>query len=257
MITILDRLPSTAALLLAGLYLYSSPAHAQNATWIGQTSDWNTPTNWTGTSPTVPTGTATFDATGITKSLTFSQGTTVGTLQVDAPGYSFTDSNPFGVFINGSVVASTLSNAPTINVNQTAGFAFVGMSSAGFATINSGIAGQNSIIDPGGFTGGFVFFRGSSTAANAKITSFFASNIEFQDTSKAGNATITAAENGGGLFFLNKNSCDSSAITMLCRSAELSFFPCFFFGGSGTGSHSTIRHNYETESFLRGSVGQP
>src|SRR5258708_1696429 len=183
MITILDRLPSTAALLLAGLYLYSSPAHAQNATWIGQTSDWNTPTNWTGTPPTpptVPTGTATFDATGITKSLTFSQGTTVGTLQVDAPGYSFTDSNPFGVFINGSGVVSTLSNAPTINVNETAGFAFVGMSSAGFATINSGIANGN----PNGFDGGFVFFQGSSTAANAKISGFFASYIEFQATSK-------------------------------------------------------------------------
>src|SRR5260221_2174149 len=236
MITILDRLPSTAALLLAGLYLYSSPAHAQNATWIGQTSDWNTPTNWTGTPPTpptVPTGTATFDATGITKSLTFSQGTTVGSVQVDAPGYSFTDSNPFGVFINGSVVVSTLANAPTINVNQTAGFAFVGMSSAGFATINSGIAGQNSITDPGGFTGGFVFFRGSSTAANAKITSFFASNIEFQDTSKAGNATITAAENGGAFFFLEKRHPSRGAPTHLSPRARHEIFLSVFFVRAG------------------------
>src|SRR5260221_9393036 len=241
MITILDRLPSTAALLLAGLYLYSSPAHAENATWIGQASDWNTPTNWTGTAPTpptVPTGTATFDATGITKSLTFSQGTTVGTLQVDAPGYSFTDSNPFGVFINGSGVVSTLANAPTIDVNETAGFAFVGMSSAGFATINSGIAGQNSITDPDGFTGGFVFFRGSSTAANAKITSFFASNIEFQDTSKAGNATITAAENGGGAFFLKKNTFCPENLTNFSRGDETRFSPRFFFGGAvAAGAH--------------------
>src|SRR5260221_157200 len=255
MITILDRLPSTAALLLAGLYLYSSPAHAQNATWIGQTSDWNTPTNWTGTSPTVPTGTATFDATGITKSLTFSQGTTVGTLQVDAPGYSFTDSNPFGVFINGSVVVSTLANAPTINVNQTAGFAFVGMSSAGLATINSGIAGQNSITDPGGFTGGFVFFRGSSTAANAKITSFFASNIEFQDTSKAGNATITAAENGGSIFFENTSSADHATITMLPGSAELSFSPGFFGGGTATAGNATITNSARTNFFQGSSAG--
>ena len=258
MITILDRLPSTAALLLAGLYLYSSPAHAQNATWIGQTSDWNTPTNWTGTPPTpptVPTGTATFDATGITKSLTFSQGTTVGTLQVDAPGYSFTDSNPFGVFINGSGVVSTLANAPTINVNETAGFAFVGMSSAGFATINSGIAGQNSITDPDGFTGGFVFFRGSSTAANAKITSFFASNIEFQDTSKAGNATITAAENGGSIFFENTSSADHATITMLPGSAELSFSPGFFGGGTATAGNATITNSARTNFFQGSSAG--
>lgn len=60
------RLPRTAMLLLAWLY-FSSPAHAdQNATWVGFTSDWNNPFNWTGTPQTVPTGTATFDATGIT-----------------------------------------------------------------------------------------------------------------------------------------------------------------------------------------------
>src|SRR5260221_794712 len=258
MITILDRLPSTAALLLAGLYLYSSPAHAENATWIGQASDWNTPTNWTGTAPTpptVPTGTATFDATGITKSLTFSQGTTVGTLQVDAPGYSFTDSKRFGVFINGSVVVSTLANAPTIDVNEAAGFAFVGMSSAGFATINSGIAGQNSITDPNGFTGGFVIFRGSSTADNAKITSFFASNIEFQDTSKAGNATITAAENGGSIFFENTSSADHATIRMLPGSAELSFSPGFFGGGTATAGNATITNSARTNFFQGSSAG--
>jgi len=155
-------------LLLAWLY-FSSPAHAQDATWIGTTSDWNTGTNWSSVPPaTVPTGTATFDATGITKSITFSQETTVGTLKVDEPGYSFLDNEPFGAFINGSGVVSTPGNAPTINVNETAGFAFTGMSSAGHATINSGIANGN----PNGFDGGFVFFQGSSTAANAKITVF-------------------------------------------------------------------------------------
>src|SRR5271157_4860980 len=123
------RLPRTAMLLLAWLY-FSSPAHAQSATWVGFTSDWNDQFNWSGTPQMVPTGTATFDAMGITKSLTFSQETSVGTLQVDAPGYSFTDSQPNGVFINGSGVVSTPDNAPTINVNETAGFAFTGMSSA-------------------------------------------------------------------------------------------------------------------------------
>ena len=90
------RLPRTAMLLLAWLY-FSSPAHAQDATWIGRTSDWNTGTNWRATRPTtmptVPTGTATFDATGITKSLTFSAAASIGTLQFNEPGYIFAIAN--------------------------------------------------------------------------------------------------------------------------------------------------------------------
>jgi autotransporter-associated beta strand protein len=247
---------SIAALLL-GLCLSPLTALAQDATWIGQTSDWNTGTNWRATLPTpvptVPTGTATFSTQGV-KSLTFSQETSVGTLQVDAPGYKFTDSQPFGVFINGSGVVSTPDNAPTINVNETAGFAFTGMSSAGYATINSGIAGQNSITDPDGFTGGFVFFRGSSTPANAKITVFFASNIEFQDTSNAGNATITAAENGGSIFFENASSAGHATITMLDGTGELSFSPSFFGGGTATAGDATIINN-GTTNFFQGSSG--
>jgi hypothetical protein len=55
-----------AAALLAGM-----PAHAQNATWTGSGGgNWNTNGNW---SPaTVPTGTATFDNTGLTQSLNIS-----------------------------------------------------------------------------------------------------------------------------------------------------------------------------------------
>jgi outer membrane autotransporter protein len=248
------RLASTAALLLTGLCLYSLAAHAQDATWNpGTTSDWNTATNWTPIPPgtlTPPTGTAEFGTPGV-KSLTFSLETSVGTLQVDAPGYSFTDSQPNGVFINGSGVVSTPDNAPTINVNETAGFAFTGMSSAGHATINSGIANGN----PNGFDGGFVFFQGSSTAANSKITVFFASNIEFQDTSKAGTATITAPLNGGSIFFENASSADHATITILDHTGELSFSPSFFGGGTATAGNATIISSGTTNFFEGSSAG--
>ncbi len=88
-----------------------------------------------------------------------------------------------------------------LNAFNTGPIAFLNTSTAGTATINAGLASSNSVTDPVGFTGGFVFFRGSSTAADAKITTFWASNIEFEDTSKAGNATITAPANGGSIFF--------------------------------------------------------
>src|SRR5262245_10569571 len=38
--------------------LVPNTAHAQDATWDGATTDWNTPGNWT--PPSVPTNTATF-----------------------------------------------------------------------------------------------------------------------------------------------------------------------------------------------------
>jgi outer membrane autotransporter protein len=247
------RLPRTAMLMAALFLSMFVAAHAQNdADWLAtpSTSDFNTPTNWS--TGAVPTGTATFGTSTI-MSLTFSQSTSVGTLQVDAPGYSFTDSEPFGAFINGGGVVSTPDNAPTINVNETAGFAFTGMSSAGHATINSGVAGQNSITDPGGFTGGFVFFRGTSTAANAKITVFWASNIEFQDTSNAGNATITAPVNGGSIFFENASSADHATITILDGTGELSFSPSFFGGGTATAGNATITSS-GTTNFFEGST---
>jgi hypothetical protein len=82
------RLPRTA-MLLAALYLSTLvAAHAQDADWLAtpSTSDFNTPANWD--PATVPTGTATFGTSNIT-SLTVSQNTTVGTLQFNAPNYTF------------------------------------------------------------------------------------------------------------------------------------------------------------------------
>jgi hypothetical protein len=129
------RLPRTAMLLLAWLY-FSSPAHAQNATWIGTTSDWNTGTNWSSVPPaTVPTGTATFDATGITKSLTFSAAASIGTLQFNAPGYTLSPSS--GLSITGSgIQAATPADFPTFPFPVGQGAAFTNSSTAGPAHIN-------------------------------------------------------------------------------------------------------------------------
>ena len=71
----------STALLLVNLFLGTLGAHAQNnATWlIPNTSDWNTASNWS--PPTVPTGEAIF-ANASTKTLTFSQDTTVGALAI-------------------------------------------------------------------------------------------------------------------------------------------------------------------------------
>ena len=234
----------------------SGVAFAQDATWVGTTSsDWNTASNWSSNS--VPTGTATFGPSTPT-SITFSAppGATVQNLSFNAPNYSFDLIGPFGqpvfpVTISGTGIIASPANAPTFNVpvpellftnSSTAGpailnafntgpIAFLNNSNAGTATINAGLAGSNSITDPNGFTGGFVFFRDTSTAANATITTHWASNIEFQDSSKAGNAIITAPTNGGSIFFENSSSADHATITMADGTGELSFAPAFFWPG--------------------------
>ena len=254
-------------------------AFAQNATWLGvpSNSDFNFPANWT--PATVPTGTATFGPSSVT-SLTFSKDATVGTLIFNTPNYTFVGQPIVGsdlnFTINGvGIQVATPADAPTFNVDRpqllftgssTAGpatlnafntgpIAFQDTSTAGNATINAGRAGSNVVTDPDGFTGGFVFFRNSSTAANATITTFWASDIAFQDTSKAGNATITAPVNGGSIFFLDASSADHATITMEDGTGELSFSPGFFGGGTATAGDATIINSGRTNFFQASTAG--
>ena len=250
-------------------------ASAQDATWLNApgTSDFNTGANWS--TGIVPTGTATFNNSGTT-ALTFSQDTTVGAMQFNAPNYMFELTNAVDtIAITGVGIVADQLNAPTFNVSfpdleftnsSTAGpailnafntgpIAFLDNSNAGNATIHAGLATSNSVTDPNGFTGGFVFFRGSSTAADATITTFWASNIEFQDTSKAGNAIITAPVNGGSIFFENASSADHATITMQDGTGELSFAPGFFGGGTATAGNATIINSGRTNFFQGSTAG--
>ena len=150
---------------------------------------------------------------------------------------------------------SSTAGPAILNAFNTGPIAFLDTSNAGTATINAGLAASNSVTDPNGFTGGFVFFRGNSTAADAKITTFWASNIEFQDTSKAGNATITAPVNGGSIFFENASSADHATITMQDGTGELSFAPGFFGGGTATAGNATIINSGRTNFFQGSTAG--
>jgi outer membrane autotransporter protein len=250
-------------------------ASAQDATWLPtpSTPDFNTSANWT--QATVPAGTATFNDSD-TKTVTFSQDTTVGAMQFSAPDYTFELNAVHTLAINGAgILVDDPANAPTFNVSSpqllfentsTAGpailnafntgpIAFEGHSTAGTAIITAGLAGSNAGNDPDGFTGGFVFFRGSSTAADAEITTHWASNIEFDDTSKAGNAKITAPVNGGSIFFANASSADHAIITMVDGTGELSFAPDFLGGGTATAGDATIMNNGRMNFFDRSTAG--
>src|SRR5258708_1390209 len=103
------HLPRTA-MLLAALYLSTLAAYAQtNAIWNGTApGDWNAPANWIPPT-TVPDGVATFNAPG-GKSITFSGAASIGTLQVNGPGYNLSPS--FGLSITGSGIQAIPANAP-------------------------------------------------------------------------------------------------------------------------------------------------
>ena len=134
-------LGGSATLLCPGL------APAQDATWVGATPDWNTPSNW---SPSgVPTGTTIFNSSTQT-SITFSEPITVGALEFNAPGYRFSTT---AMNITGNGIQATAPNAPNMNFFNSGAANFLGSSSAGPATVTLGEKGN---IDD--FNGGFALF---------------------------------------------------------------------------------------------------
>ena len=138
-------------------------------------------------------------------------GVAVGTLQFNAPNYTF--DLPFGgTTINGQGVIASLANAPTFNVLSTVGgtpaIDFNNSSSAGTAQI---ILGQ--VVDmAGGFNAGFANFRNTSTAGQATITVRDASAINFFDSSTADHATIIVERSGFLGFNDQSNGAQATVI---------------------------------------------
>ena len=189
-------------MLLVGVWLGTVAAHAQNATWLLNpvSGNFDAAANWSPT--TVPTGTATFEASNTTAITFSSPTTTVGILQfsVGAPAYSLNLSGSNTLTISGTGIVNNSSNAPTISNNSGGGTLFLGTSTAG-----------NAIIINHADSGGFTEFANSSTAGNATITATGSGTgaTFFTDTSSAGNATVIATS--GGFTEFNGSSTAGSA----------------------------------------------
>ena len=220
-------------------------ASAQDATWLFApiTPDFNTSANWN--PATVPTATAIFNDSN-TKTLTFSQLTSVGTLQFNAPNY-FLDVGAAGstgddLIIDGAGIVASPANRPTFQVigtpsHSTPSMVFMGNSSAGTAKIIAG----NTVTQNNGFDGGFIKFFGNSTAGQATILTKDASNTEFHDASTAGTATLSVGP-GGFLFFNETSNADHATITVI-NGGQLVFSlndGGEFLGGTSTAGNATI-----------------
>jgi hypothetical protein len=128
---------------LAGALALLAPnaSRAQDATWTGSTSgNWNTNANWLPAS--VPTGTATFDNTGLTQALTITADASINTitLSAGAPAYSYTINPGVTFSILGAGIVNNSSNAPTFINNGLLNF------------FNSSAAGSATLITNGGAT---------------------------------------------------------------------------------------------------------
>jgi outer membrane autotransporter protein len=234
-------------------------AHAQDATWTGSASgNWSDNFNW---APAVPAGTATFDNTALTTSLTFSSFTEIGTLQfaTTAPAY-FYDLSGRALVIGGAGILNSSSSAPTFNafgllefdnaatagnaiINNTPGATtFTGTSTAGTATITNSFGGLLSFTDSstaGGASittnsGSQTRFSANSTAGNATIIANSGALTQFFDNSTAANATIS---NNGVLNFFDASTAGNAAIANLAASNIVNFF------NSSTAGNASITNN--------------
>jgi autotransporter-associated beta strand protein len=232
------HLLTTAA---AAALLAAMPAHAQNATWTGSTSgDWNTNGNWS--TATVPTGTATFDTTGLNQSLNISASASINTLlfAAGAPAYSYAINSGARFDIVGAGIINNSSNAPSFSLTTVSILAFSNNSTAGNAVIanngfnsvttfsNSSTAGTATITNTGF---GSTTFNNSSTAGNASITSALSGFVSFLGSSTAGNATITT--NFGGTTFFNSNTTAGNA-TVVTNNGGSTQFSAFSTGGNAS-----------------------
>ena len=169
------RRASLCAILLASSALVSvslpaTSAHAGDATWLAVpgSNDFNNKNNWS-PATAAPDGIATFGTSVttaiVTTAIDFTQTTTLGEMLFNATNYSFN------------------TGANTVSFNG------AGITAPGRITLN---------VD----SGGILQFLFGSTAGSAKINNASGANIDFSDSSSAGQSIIT---NSGTLSF-NDNS---------------------------------------------------
>jgi len=186
----------------AGLCLAASAALAQDATWNGATTDWNTATNWTPN--TVPGGTAIFSSTGSTTVDNASGNVTIGAISFTAapPAQAYTINIDNTFTINGAGVTNSSANTQVFNVDPLSNA--VPLIFQNSATANNG---TGAVIYNNEF---FIFFQNASNAGNANTTVVNNEIVQFNDTSSAGSATFT---NNIQIDFFDSTSAANANIT--------------------------------------------
>jgi hypothetical protein len=231
--------------LMAGVCLGAVSAYAQNATWNGATTDWNTPSNWN--PATVPTGTARFANTGSTSVDNDSGFVAIGTIlftglnapnpgDPNAQAYTINVYNPF--LVTGSGIINDSTNSQTFNVATSGGSGNTGNL---IFQGNSSASGGTGAVIINNASGSFIFFQNNSTAGNATIMNN--SIVEFNDQSTAGSANIT---NNIQMDFFDSTSAGSANITN-AASATITFNTSATAGTAAIGNSGTLQFNNQSK----------
>jgi len=166
-------------------------------------TDWNTAANWQGSPQAVPgtTGVAAFDDTAVSKSISITASTQVGTIlfNANAPAFTFTINNGGTLTLNGDgIVNQSTTTTPTFNVGTTAS------STGAFDFENSSTAG-NAIINTN--SGSTTAFFGNSTGGNAQFNTLSGGVVDFSSSKGQGGLNMLSAGSiaGAGDYYLGSN----------------------------------------------------
>lgn len=262
------RVRGGIAPLLGCLALVAAEAAAQDGTWNGFSSgDLGSGGNWIPDS--VPTGTATFGATGTT-TVFLDNSRAFGTLSFEAgaPAYAITLNGGFGndvaLTLDGGGIANASDFAPTIRLSPADASGAVQLllqngASLGNAAVSGGTGGPTLVQFSGTASGGSatidgvpIVLLGASSLGNATVTN--AASIDVTMTGPAGTASLGNASIGmaaGGLLRLGSNgSLGTATITLGAGGSALQVF------GNATGNGARL--NLVAGSALRmGSAADP
>lgn len=222
---------ASTALALVGA---SSPAHAQDATWLANpgSNDFRDANNWNPAS--VPTGTATFGTSTVTAiglggaALTFDSWTFTGSTAYTFDIASTQTFTGAGIVNGGNVTITTLDGGLDFKNSASAGNVTIDLADGNFKTSyfrdNSTAANATISIS----SNDTIWFYNQSTAANATIVNNGTigtwdnatlgdanitnnARIYFENTSSAGNATIV--NNGTSIYFHDSTTAGTATIT--------------------------------------------
>ena len=205
----------------AGLNLLTkSWATATGWRYGGDPNEWVENNNWN--PATIPSGTATFTATGVTSVANDNGVVTIGAIDftVGAQAYTFSIDNAF--IVNGAGVTNSSTNTQTFNV--TGGNSLV--QNASSANSGTGAVAYNNSASS--------TFQNNSSAGNANTSIINNEIMQFNDNSSAGRANIT---NNVEMDFFESTTAGSANIT------------------NATGRHSDVQQQHHGGTATIGNSG--
>ena len=176
-----NKAPHILATSVAALLGFAAAACAEDFTWLDVGNDWATPANWNSLSATFPNSSADraiFDTAFSALTPTVTRATPI---TVD------------------EIVFNAAAPAYTITLDGSAGSTSLTFDNTGI-TNNSAVTQNFSATGSGGNIASFIFNGGSTAGTSTSFVLNTSSQLQFNDSSTAGGASVTINDRGSVLF---------------------------------------------------------